>query len=288
MRVKAFAKINLGLEIVKKREDNFHEIRTLFQTIELYDILEFKSREDGKISLRGNDESVPWDEDNLIFKAVLLLKKQFGLSQGVEILVTKNIPPGKGLGGGSSDAAMTLYALNKIWGLRLGMIDLMELGKIIGADVPYFLTGGLCLGLERGDEIVPLPDLVPLYCLLVFPSFTISTSLIYGQFQFPLTSEGKDSKINWFLKTRDFSLLENRLEETIFSLHPQLRAIKSLFQSLGSDVSLVSGTGSAVFGIFKDRAKAYRGLGELKKKYLALCVETISRERYWNRLSVGV
>jgi 4-diphosphocytidyl-2-C-methyl-D-erythritol kinase len=181
---------------------------------------------------------------------------------------------------------MALYALNKIWSLNLSKKDLMELGKTIGADVPYFLEGGLCLGTERGDEISPLVDLDPLSCLLVLPSFSISTSTIYGHFEFALTSRDKESKIIKFLTDRHFNFLENRLEETIFSLYPQLRAIKNLFQRLGSELALVSGTGSAIFGLFSDIDKAEKGLEELKEKYPSLLVETLSRESYWDRVGV--
>lgn len=286
MKVRSFAKINLGLEVIGKRRDNYHEIMTLFQSIDLFDVLEFKPAQDGKIILRGNDESVPWDRNNLIFKAVLLLQEKFNLSRGVEVQVTKNIPPGKGLGGGSSNAAITLYVLNKIWGLRLKRKDLIVLGKILGSDVPFFLEGGLCLGLNRGDEIVPLADLSPLTCLLVLPSFSISTSLIYSEFT--LTSKDKDSKINKFLAEQDFCFLENRLEKTVFKLYPQLREIKDLFKNLSSELSLISGTGSAVFGIFQDKERADKGLRELKERYPSLLVKTLSRDNYWKRLHVGV
>jgi 4-diphosphocytidyl-2-C-methyl-D-erythritol kinase len=286
MKTKSFAKVNLGLEVLKKREDDYHEIRTLFQTIDLFDVLEFRTVATNTIRLLGNDETVPWNEDNLIFKAVQLLQDRFNLSQGIEVRVTKNIPPGRGLGGGSSNAALALYALNKIWSLNLSKKGLMELGKTIGADVPYFLEGGLCLGAERGDKITPLGDLAPLSCLLVLPSFSISTSSVYGDFEFTLTSRDKDSKIIKFLTDRNICFLENRLEETIFSPYPQLRDIKNLFQRLGSELSLVSGTGSAVFGLFSDRDKAKRGLRELKEKYPSLLVETLSRESYWNKVGV--
>ena len=286
MKAKSFAKVNLGLEVLKKREDNYHEIRTLFQTIDMYDVLEFRTVASRKIILSGDDESVPWNEENLIFQAVHLLQDRFNLSQGIEVRVKKNIPPGKGLGGGSGNAALALYALNKIWGLNLSKNNLMELGKTIGADVPYFLEGGLCLGTERGDEITPLDDLTPLSCLLVLPPVSISTSSVYGDFEFALTSRDKESKIIKFLTERNICFLENGLEETIFSIHPQLRDIKNLFQRLGSELSLVSGTGSAVFGLFSDRDKAKRGWSELKEKYPSLLVETLSRASYWNKVGV--
>lgn len=287
-RIKSFAKINLGLEIIRKREDEYHDIRTIFQAIDFYDVLEFRTIREKKVLLDGKNQSVSWDENNLIFKAATLLKERFNLSQGIEIWVDKNIPPGKGLGGGSSNAAMTLYALNIIWELHLEKKDLMNLGSKLGADVPFFLEGGLCLGLGRGDEVTPLHDLNSLPCILVLPSFSISTASVYDRFPLSLTSDDKESKIIKFLEHREFDLLENNLEETIFSIYPQLKAIKSLFRSQGSELSLVSGTGSAVFGLFLEKERAERILKELKKSYEALIVETLSRKRYWKNLNVGV
>jgi 4-diphosphocytidyl-2-C-methyl-D-erythritol kinase len=288
MKIKSFSKINLGIEVVKKRKDNYHEIRTLFQTINFFDIIDFRPNSADQIFLRGDDKRIPWDEDNLVHQAALLLKSQFRVSKGVEIVIHKNIPPGKGLGGGSSNAAMTLFALNKIWELSLGKEALINLGKKIGADVPFFLEGGLCLGLEKGDKIIPQKDLAPFPCVLALPSISISTANIYSQFQFSLTSKNKDSKIIKFLNSRDFGLLENRLEETVFSLYPQLKVLKSLLSSLGSEVSLLTGTGSAVFGLFSEKGRAEKGLERLKKITPSLLVETLPREHYWESVDAGV
>jgi 4-diphosphocytidyl-2-C-methyl-D-erythritol kinase len=250
MRIKSFAKINLGIEVLEKRKDGYHEIRTLFQTINLFDTLEFHPAEGEKILLFGDDRSIPWNEDNLIYKAASSLKEKYKLSRGIKINALKNIPPGKGLGGGSSNAAMTLYALNKIWSLSLKRSELMELGKNLGADVPYFLEGGLCLGTGTGDTITPLDDLPSLLCLLGVPDISIPTSDIYRQVRLFLTSKDKDSKIIKFLNSRDFRFLENSLEEPVFRLYPQIKETKSLFQCLRPELSLVSGTGAAVFGLF--------------------------------------
>jgi len=288
MRIKSFAKINLGLEVRGKREDNYHEVRTLLQTINFFDVLEFRSIGQDKILLKGDDKTISWERENLIFRAALLLKEQFHVSKGIEINVTKNIPPGKGLGGGSSNAAMTLHVLNKSWGLRLGKEALKNLGKQLGADVPFFLEGGLCLGLGRGDEITPLSDTATLSCLLVLPSFSIQTAHIYSHFSLSLTSQDKDSKIIKFLDNREFGLLENRLEETVFRFYPQLKAIKRLLRGQGSELPLVSGTGSAVFGLFLEQEKAEKVLRKVKKDYTSLLVETLPRERYWRSLKTGV
>jgi 4-diphosphocytidyl-2-C-methyl-D-erythritol kinase len=288
MRIKSFAKINLGLEVIGKREDGFHEVRTLLQAVDFYDVLEFRSASDDGISLEGDDPTLSWGEDNLIFRAALLLKKKFRVSKGVEIHVTKTIPPGKGLGGGSSNAAMTLYMLNKHWGLGLEKKVLMDFGKELGADVPFFLEGGLCLGTGRGDDIVPVPDLDSVFCLLVFPEFSISTASIYGQFQLSLTSHSKGSKIIKFLDSRELGSLENELEETVFRPHPQLKVIKNLFRDHGAELSLVSGTGSAVFGLFSESEKAKKVLEKLEKSYTSFLVETLSRERYQESIKLGV
>jgi 4-diphosphocytidyl-2-C-methyl-D-erythritol kinase len=288
MKIKSFAKINLGLEVRGKREDNYHEVSTLLQTINFFDVLEFRQTEQSEILLKGDDKTIPWDRDNLIFRAALLLKEQFNVAKGIEILVAKNIPPGKGLGGGSSNAAVTLHVLNKSWGLRLGKKELMNLGKQLGADVPFFLEGGLCLGSGRGDDITPLPDVDTLFCLLVLPTFSIQTAHIYSHFPLSLTSQNKDSKIIKFLDDKEFGLLENRLEETVFRFYPQLKAIKRLLRGQGSELPLVSGTGSAVFGLFLEQEKAEKVLRKVKKDYTSLLVETLPRERYWRSMKTGV
>jgi 4-diphosphocytidyl-2-C-methyl-D-erythritol kinase len=286
MKIKSFAKINLGIEVLRKREDNYHDIRTLFQAIDFFDILEFRPTAEDAIRLSGNDKAIPWDERNLVFRAADLLKRMHHRDGGVEIKVVKNIPAGKGLGGGSGNAAMTLYALNGLWGLGLSREELRLTATKLGADVPFFLEGGLCLGEERGDAVTVLRDLPCFYCVLVLPSFPILTAEIYGRL--PLTSAGKESKISQFLAQRDLGLLENRLEEAVFSLYPRLQAIKSFFHQRKAVLSLVTGTGSAVFGLYREKDKAEKALAEIKRTEEAVLVETLSRERYWKRVTAGV
>jgi 4-diphosphocytidyl-2-C-methyl-D-erythritol kinase len=286
MKIRSFAKVNLGIEVLGKREDGFHEIRTLFQTVDLSDVLEFESLPGRAIRLSGTDPAIPWDEQNLVFRAARLLQQSFPKAAGAAIHVTKAIPAGRGLGGGSGNAAMALFALNEIWELGLDRPNLQAFARHLGADVPYFLEGGFCLGEGRGDTLSPLDDLPVLDCVLALPSFPISTADIYGRLR--LTSPAKDSKINRFLARRDFGLLENRLEETIFSLYPRLQAIKRSFFQEEAVLSLVSGTGSAVFGLFEEKEKAARALEEMERTGEALLVETLSRERYWKRATAGV
>jgi 4-diphosphocytidyl-2-C-methyl-D-erythritol kinase len=288
MKLYSFAKINLGLEVFAKRADDYHEVRTLLQTIDLYDVLEFRPMSAGGILLMGDDKRIPWDERNLIFKAAQLLKNSHDVSKGVEVRVHKSIPPGKGLGGGSSNAAMTLYALDKLWELDLGKRALMELGKSLGVDVPYFLEGGLCLGLGRGDEVEAIEDLPSCYCVLVLSETMISTESVYSRFRPSLTSNPKDSKIIRFLESRRLHLLENSLEETVFRSYPQIKAIKSLFQRSEPELTLMSGSGASVFGLYLEEKEAEEAFRELNKIHPSLLVETIPRERYWSRLHAGV
>ena len=286
IRFRSFAKINLGIEVLGKRDDGYHEIRTLFQAIDFGDLLEFSLLPGREIRLSGTDASIPWDETNLVHRAARLLQLDFPGAGGAEVRVTKNIPAGKGLGGGSSNAAVTLLALNELWDLGLDRPRLHDYGRRLGADVPYFLEGGLCLGEGRGGWITPLPDLPVFYCVLALPPFPILTAEVYSRLR--LTSPDEASKMSRFLARREFGLLENKLEETVFSLYPRLKAIKSFFLDQEAVLSLVSGTGSAVFGLFESRDKAGRALEEIARMEKALLLETLSRERYWKRATAGV
>ncbi len=290
MKIKAFAKINLGLEVVRKRADGYHDILTLFQSVSLSDELVFRPAPRGKLRVRGDDPEIPWDEANLVHRAARLLQERTGIEAGAEVDVRKRIPSGKGLGGGSSDAAMTLYGLNALWGTGLDLRALAELGRVLGADVPYFLTGGLGLGRERGDVVEALPDLPALPVVLVLPPFQVRTADIYGAFPAALTSEGRDSKIVRFFEARDkdFGRLENGLETVIFRSYPQLAELKSLLRDRGATLSLVSGSGSAVFGLFHDRERAQVALDAARTRGPAVLVETLSRDRYWESLCAGV
>jgi len=334
MRIRSFAKINLGIEVLGTRPDGYHDILTLFQSIDLADVLDISEPPGREIALSGDDPEIPWDGTNLVHRAASLLKKETGCPKGARIAVAKSIPAGKGLGGGSSNAAAALLGLNALWGLGLGREDLARLGGRLGADVPYFLEGGLCLGEGRGDRLTPLPDLSPASVLLAFPPFPVATAEIYaawrpsltrsptpprherrglksesafqggdenrGSWLTPddprpscrevegLTSEDKPSKIRRFLENRDLGLLENRLEETIFRFHPQLEEYKRFFRSRGAAASLVSGTGSAVFGLFAEKAPAIEARRLLRERVRTALVATLSATEYARRIRAGV
>ena len=287
MTVRSFAKINLGLEIVRKRPDGYHDIRTLFQTVSLADEIDLEAAPDGVLDLAGDDAAIAWDRTNLVHRAARLLQGGAGTARGAKITVRKRIPAGRGLGGGSSNAATTLLGLNGLWALGLGAGDLARLARGLGADVPYFLQGGLCLGEEIGDRLTPLPDLAPLACLFVFPPFPIATPSIYAGVDGSLTSPGKVSKIMRFLESGDFGLLENDLEHVIFRAHPELERWTGFFRDQGALVSQVSGSGSAVYGLFPDTASAEAARRRLPGETDVRLAATLPRESYWAQLGAG-
>ena len=289
MKVRSYAKVNLGLEVLGRSPDGYHDIRTLFQWTTLHDTVEFLALEAPEVRLRGDDPSVPWDETNLVARAARLLREKAGCRTGVEIRVEKRIPAGGGLGGGSSNAAVTLWGLNAFWDLGLPGETLEGLARELGADVPYFLTGGLCLGEGRGDILTPLPDLPCLPLVLAFPPFPVPTPTIYRNLDpASLTSDVEDSKMTQFFKARNPGVLTNALEGTIFRLYPQLREFKSFFLDEGAALSLVTGSGSAVFGLFEERSRAERCLEALGGRVEAVLVETLGRAQGWQSIQVGV
>lgn len=287
MTVKSFAKINLGLEIVGRRPDGYHDIRTLFQTVSLADELDFKPAPDGVLEVVGDDPAIAWDRTNLVHRAARLLQGAGETTKGAKIAVRKVVPARRGLGGGSSNAAATLLALNGLWGLGLGPVELSRLARGLGADVPFFLKGGLCLGEDIGDRLTPLPDLTPLPCVFLFPGFPISTPSIYAGVDPSLTSPVKMSKIMRFLESGDFGLLENDLERVIFRAHPELERWTSFFREQGALLSQVSGSGSAVYGLFPDTASAEEARRRLPGTSDARLATTLPRESYWAQLGAG-
>ena len=186
MILKAPAKINLFLEILNKRQDGYHNIESIMHTVSLFDILEFEPKEENKIDLIciGNN-NVSNDKNNLVYKAVIKFKEQYNINKGIKIKLTKNIPTGAGLGGGSSDAAATLVALNKIWNVNAGIKELESLGAKIGADVPFFITGGTAKISQIGNVVEKMKTDFNYTFVLVKPNFSISTVYAYSRVKFP-------------------------------------------------------------------------------------------------------
>lgn len=249
--VPAFAKINLGLRILYKRPDNYHELRTVFQTISLADTLtlRFEPADQTSVVIEGTPE-IP---DNLVERAARLLLDQMGRSGAVHCVLTKRIPSGAGLGGGSSDAAAVLLALPALIGQPVPMSNLAALGAKLGSDVPFFLYGGTALGLGRGEELYPLPDYPQQKGLLVTPPVHSSTPEAYKAISAGLTSISLQNKLERFQQEvwqGASSLDGNDFEGVVFARHPELQGIKNGLLGAGAAFSAMSGSGSSVFGFF--------------------------------------
>ncbi len=273
----SYAKLNLYLEVLNKRKDNYHNIKTIFERIDLADKIILKSRRDKEIKVTCNVTAVPRDNTNLAWRSAKLLQDSFNIDKGVDIKIIKRIPVGSGLGGGSSNAASVLLGLNKLWKLNLAQNKLAGLAGKLGCDVPFFIYNSpFALGEARGDKIKPLKALysVRLWHILVVPNIEVSTASIYKRWDkyfktFKLTVPRYNVNIiNLALKKGNFPLigdaLFNSLEPVTAVLYPQIDAIKERLIQLGVKSILMSGSGPAVFGIVSSRKEALSLYGQLK------------------------
>jgi len=260
MTFNSYAKINIGLEIVDKRLDGYHEIETLFQQISLKDIIDIQVSENSDITLSCADDECPENKSNLAFKAASALQKTCKTEKGCRIHITKKIPIGAGLGGGSSNAAATLVVLNELWNCNLAEPQLSEIAFHLGADVPFFLHGGLCLGEGLGERLTPLSDRPEYAGLLVSPNIQISTKWAYQSVNFSLTKANKISKLKGFVRNvydfDNWSLLSNDLEKVVFQAYPELEHIVQQLYAAGAFYAQMSGSGSSIYGLFRTHAEA--------------------------------
>ena len=271
MIVKAPAKINLYLEILNKRPDGYHNIESVMHTISLFDILEFSQINEDKIELVCDNSALPSnDKKNLVYRAAEKFKEKYNIKQGIKIKLTKNIPMGAGLGGGSSDAAATILALNKIWEVNDNIKNLEELGATLGADVPFFMSGGVAKISGIGNIVEKINTKLSFDFVLVKPNFGVSTPYAYSKVKFPLTNIHKiDNIINVLEKGMfDFEsakdLFFNRFEDFIFDEYQEIKQIRKVLEELGC-ASLMSGSGATVFGLVHDKENIDFILNELKK-----------------------
>ena len=292
VRIPALAKVNLRLEVLGKRPDGFHELRTIFQSISLKDELRLSSTRKSGIELRvrGNaslaNEPV---EKNLVYRAVDALRQEFRQRDGIAIELHKAIPAARGLGGGSSDAASALIGYLRLVRKQLPRERLFELAATLGADVPFFLEGGRALGIGKGDEIYPLPDIPKLHLLVVSPNaIHVPTPDAYRWLDAAklnaaqLTNSAGNPKLyrfcalSWSLQG---SPLLNDFEDAVFQQHPRLAEIKRDLLQNGATEALLAGSGSAVIGVFPSPAKARRAAVGFPLDQTFVC-ETVSRDSY--------
>jgi 4-diphosphocytidyl-2-C-methyl-D-erythritol kinase len=266
--VRAHAKINLDLRILGRRADGYHELRTIYQSLSLHDRLVVRARR-GPFAIESADLTVPRDASNLVWRAAQALWSACGRTgdvRGVVVSIDKRIPVEAGLGGGSSDAAVTLAALNELWRARFDAGDLARLAGRIGADVPYFLVGGTALGLSRGELLYPLPDVPAMGVLIVKPAFGVSTADAYGWFAAAGRRPGGNAQalaVPWHPGPLP---VVNDLEPAVMRHRPEVSAARRALLRRRAEIALMSGSGSAVFGLFRTVADARTAAAALTRE----------------------
>jgi 4-diphosphocytidyl-2-C-methyl-D-erythritol kinase len=293
VRLRSLAKINLDLRVLHKRPDGFHELRSLFQTISLADTIDVEfERGRSRIELKSN-LNIP---GNLILRAADVVLKAARATGRITFSLTKRIPLGGGLGGGSSNAAAVLLALPRILKKRVPMEKLMELALGLGSDVPFFLLGGTAVGLGRGTELYPLPDVPPSPGLLIIPEIHSSTASAYAALERKVLPEVSPDMINRFQSVAWGVSQEwtNDFEMVVFHQHPQLKSMKGKLLKLGAWRAMMTGSGSALFGLFANREMRDRAAVSMRKELPSNQVypfTMVSRGRYralwWRQLAVS-
>lgn len=288
----SFAKINWQLRVLGKRDDGFHELVTVFQTVSLHDALHFEEADE--LELTCDDAAVPTDERNLIIRAAKALLEANRIEKGARIHLEKRIPSPGGLGGGSSNAAVALIGLSRLWGFNAGFAELNEIASSIGSDVPFFLHGGTAIGTGRGEIVERVDDVDEQFLLLVTPDVDVSTQEAFSGLSAPtLTNE----VLNRILpvcrseaRSRDLrsSVLKNDFEERAFFAHPEIQRVKATLFKLGAVNAAMSGSGASVFAIFDKQETRQIALKALDQEstWRKFAVATISRQQYREALSI--
>ena len=273
MKLRDFAKINLGLDVIRRREDGYHDVRMIMQTIQMYDQLEMEKKGSKGIALTTNLSYIPVNENNLVYKAAKLLMDQYQIQEGVSIHLNKFIPVAAGMAGGSSDAAAALVGMNKLFRLGMSKEELMKVGVKIGADVPYCIMRGTALSEGIGEKLTALPSLPACYILIGKPGVSVSTKFVYTNLK--LDEKTKHPDIDGMLdalQRQDLygitDRMENVLESVTVPAYPVIQEIKDHMKAHGALNALMSGSGPTVFGIFDDKKKAEFACEKLKESGL--------------------
>lgn len=276
--LQAYAKINLGLDVLRKREDGYHEVKMIMQSISLADTLVLRSGSGKGIQLQTGDgeetSDVPMDETNLIYKAIQMLKEEFRIDSGVEAILSKRIPVAAGMAGGSTDAAAALKAMNQLFSLGLSEQELRNRGVKLGADIPYCIMGGTALSEGIGEILTPLPGIPECWILIAKPPIHVSTAFVYSHLKVAELSEHPD--IDGMIEAIHQQKLQgitcrlgNVLETVTIPAYPIIAEIKNIIMDYGAEQSLMSGSGPTVFGIFTNREKAAEAGKAIREAHLS-------------------
>lgn len=283
IQLKALAKINLGLDVLRRREDGYHEVKMIMQTIGLHDDLEIRKTKTPGIQVKTNLYYLPTNENNLVYKAAKLLMDEFQIQDGVSIQLKKRIPVAAGMAGGSSDGAAVLWGINQMYGLGLSMQTLMERGVRLGADVPYCIQRGTALAEGIGEKLSVLPSMPKCTILIAKPGISVSTKFVYENLHAndlkPEQHPDVDSMIE-AMRQKDLGLLCSRmgnvLETVTIPAYPVINEIKRTMMDNGAIGSMMSGSGPTVFGIFDSPAAAKQAVKAVRATKLAkqICLTT--------------
>lgn len=276
IQLKALAKINLGLDVLRRREDGYHEVKMIMQTISLHDDLEIRRIKTPEIQVKTNLYYLPTNENNLVYKAAKLLMDEFGIKEGVAIQLKKRIPVAAGMAGGSTDGAAVLWGMNQMYGLGLSRQELMERGVKLGADVPYCVQRGTALAEGIGERLSVLPSMPKCTILIAKPGISVSTKFVYENLHAndlkPEQHPDVDSMIE-AMKEKNLDLLCERmgnvLETVTISAYPVIQEIKEHMMACGAAGAMMSGSGPTVFGIFHSPVQAKAAMKDLKVNGLA-------------------
>lgn len=272
--LKALAKINLGLDVVRRREDGYHEVRMIMQTIHLYDRLDIKRTQEPGIQIQTNLSFLPVNENNLIYKAAKLLMDEFSITDGVSVKLDKRIPVAAGMAGGSTDAAAMLIGVNRLFSLGLTKRQLMERGVQIGADVPYCIMRGTALAEGIGEELSPLAPMVKCPVLIAKPSISVSTKFVYQNLKLDDATIHPDiDRLIDDIRAKNLydiaAHMGNVLETVTIPNYPVIDEIKKHMLSHGAVGAMMSGSGPTVFGLFDDEATAKKAYKAMRSSHLA-------------------
>ena len=285
MRLKAMAKINLGLDVLGKREDGYHEVRMIMQTIRMYDILDIRKTRRPGIVLTTNLPFIPTDQRNLVYKAAQMLMEEFDVEEGLSIKLRKFIPVAAGMAGGSSDAAAAFVGVNRMFHLGLTEEQLMERAVKVGADVPYCIMRGTALAEGIGEKLTRLPEVPKCYVLIGKPGINVSTKTAYENLRLDAIQRRPDiDGMIAAIRNQDLrsitEKMENVFEPGIMEKYPVISEIEKFMEERGALKAMMSGSGPTVFGIFEDREKMFAASEALKKSGLA---KTVFASRIYNR-----
>ena len=290
LHLKAYAKVNLGLDVLRRREDGYHEVRMIMQTVKLFDYITLQKNTCGQIRLSSNLPYLPLNEKNLVYRAIDTIRTAYNISDGVDAAIEKHIPVAAGMAGGSTDAAAVLVGVNRMFNLGFTKKELMERGVKLGADVPYCIMRGTALSEGIGEILTELPPSPKCHLVIAKPQISVSTKAVYGKLRVNELAPEEHPDIDGMteaIRNGDLdgviSRLGNVLETVTIPDHPEIARIKSMMMENGACGSLMSGSGPTVFGIYKDRKLAEKTCQALKEADDGRLTRQVYLTEFYNR-----